>query len=144
MEATKAQITLAAKVVDKMMENDRFSRWLGLQVVEILPGFCSLSLTVTNDMLNGFDILHGGICFSMADSALAFAANSYGIRAVSVETSISHLLPCKEGDVLTATTEEISNSNRIGIYLVNIYNQEAKKVAVFKGTVYKSGKPWFE
>lgn len=144
MDQTKSQIALARKVVDKMMEKDNFSKWLGIQVVEIMPGSCILSLTVTEEMLNGFDILHGGICFSLADSALAFASNSHGIKAVSVETSISHLAPCHAGDVLTARTEEISNGKKISIYLVSIHNQDARKVAVFKGSVYKTGKIWFE
>jgi acyl-CoA thioesterase len=144
MNHTKSQIELARKVVEKMMEKDNFSKWLGIQVVEIKPGSCVLSLTVNEEMLNGFDILHGGICFSLADSALAFASNSYGSKAVSVETSISHLAPCRAGDILTARTEEISNGNKIGIYLVSIHNQDARKVAVFKGSVYKTGKNWFE
>ena len=111
MNHTKSQIELARKVVEKMMEKDNFSKWLGIQVVEIKPGSCVLSLTVNEEMLNGFDILHGGICFSLADSALAFASNSYGSKAVSVETSISHLAPCRAGDILTARTTAINNNN---------------------------------
>ena len=79
---------LAKKVVDKMMDGDAFSRWLGIEVLEISEGFCKLQMKVRDEMTNGFAIAHGGIAYSLADSCLAFAANSYGIQDVSVETSI--------------------------------------------------------
>ncbi len=134
---------LATKVVDQMYEHDAFSQWLGIRRVSEGPGSSVLQLTVRPEMLNGFHILHGGITYSLADSALAFAANSHGRRAVSVETSISHLEPCHAGDVLTATTQEQSRSNKIAIYHVTITNQKGTKVALFKGTVYRTAKPWF-
>ncbi len=139
MEKNKAN-----KVVDLMYENDWFSQWLGIERVFVEEGRCILKLKVKKEMLNGFQILHGGIYYSLADSALAFASNSYGIKSVSIETSISHLLPCKEGDVVTATTNEVSKTNKIAIYNIDITNQDNKLVAVFKGTVYITGKPWFE
>ena len=94
-------------------------------------------------MLNGFSIAHGGICYSLADSALAFASNSHGRESVSIETSISHSESLKEGDMITAVDVEINLGNKIGIYHVTITNQEQKKVALFKGTVYRTGKNWF-
>ena len=94
-------------------------------------------------MLNGFAIAHGGISYSLADSALAFASNSHGIQAVSVETSISHTKAVKEGDVLTAVSEESSLSRSIGVYHITVTNQRSEIVALFKGTVYRTGKPWF-
>lgn len=94
-------------------------------------------------MLNGFSILHGGITYSLADSALAFASNAHGIKAVSIETSISHVEACKEGDVLTAIAEEKHLTNKTGVYYVTVLNQDQKQVALFKGTVYRTGKPWF-
>jgi acyl-CoA thioesterase len=100
-------------------------------------------MTVRKEMLNGFSILHGGVTYSLADSALAFASNAHGIQSVSIETSISHTEPCREGDVLTAVAEEISLTNRVGIYYITVTNQQGKKVAFFKGTVYRTGKPWF-
>jgi acyl-CoA thioesterase len=134
--------SLATRVIDKMYNNDPFSIWLGIKRVEEGPGKCVLQLVVRKEMLNGFSIAHGGITYSLADSALAFASNSYGIKSVSVETSISHTEQVKEGDVLTAVTEEVSLSNKIGIYHIKIHNQENKTVALFKGTVYRTSKNW--
>jgi len=94
-------------------------------------------------MLNGFAIAHGGVTYSLADSCLAFASNSHGVQAVSVETSISHTKPVKAGDVLTATSEEMSLSRSIGVYHITVRNQREEIVALFKGTVYRTGKPWF-
>lgn len=133
---------LAKKVVDKMYSSDWFSQWLGIERVEVKPGRCVLRMKIRKEMLNGFSIAHGGITYSLADSALAFASNSHGRKSVSVETSISHTWQLKEGDVITATAEESSLSNKIGVYHITITNQENKKVALFKGTVYRTGKEW--
>jgi len=133
---------LAKKVVDKMYENDAFSQWLGIKRIEDGAGISVLQMTVRKEMLNGFYILHGGITYSLADSALAFASNGHGRKAVSVETSISHTHACKEGDVLTTNTKEMSLSNKIGVYQISITNQEDKTVALFKGTVYRTSKNW--
>jgi acyl-CoA thioesterase len=93
-------------------------------------------------MLNGFHIAHGGITYSLADSALAFASNAHGIQCVSVETSISHIKKVEEGDVLTTSVEEKSVTSKIGIYHVTVRNQQDEDVAFFKGTVYRTGKLW--
>ncbi|MEO6883953.1 MAG: GxxExxY protein [Bacteroidia bacterium] len=134
--------SLAEKVIDKMYKNDGFSSWLGIECVKIETGACVLKMKIRKEMLNGFGIAHGGITYSLADSALAFASNSHGRKSVSVETSISHTEPCKEGDVLIATAEEMSLSNKIGIYQITIKNQDKKIVALFKGTVYRTSKDW--
>ena len=86
--------------------------------------------------------LPGGIAYALADSCLAFASNSHGRKSVSVETSISHTQPIKEGDTITASAEEVSLTNKIGIYQIRISNQENKTVALFKGTVYRTEKIW--
>ena len=99
-------------------------------------------MIVRKEMLNGFGIAHGGITYSLADSALAFSANGYGIQSVSLETSISHTKPVKEGDVLRTKVTEESLTSKIGIYTIHIYNQENVNVALFKGTVYRTGKEW--
>ena len=130
------------KIVDTMYQNDAFSQWLGIEVVEIKDGYCKLNMTVRKEMLNGFQIAHGGIAYSLADSALAFASNSHGKKSLSVETSISHTVSVKDGDVLTATTEELSLSDKIGVYLITITNNENQKIAYFKGTVYRTSKNW--
>ena len=134
---------LATKVVDQMYNNDPFSQWLGIERLEDAPGRSVLRMTVTNEMLNGFEIAHGGITYSLADSALAFASNSHGIRSVSIETSISHTSPVKEGDILTSTADEIDLRNRVAVYYVTVVDQNDKQVALFKGTVFRTGKPWF-
>ena len=136
-------MSLPEKVFRKMYDNDAFSQWLGIEVVEVKDGYCELKMTVRKEMLNGFQIAHGGIAYSLADSALAFASNSHGRKSLSVETSISHTMSVKEGDVLTAITEELSLSDKIGVYLITITNQDNQEVAYFKGTVYRTSKKWF-
>ncbi len=131
------------KIVDTMYQNDAFSQWLGIEVVEVKDGYCKLNMTVRKEMLNGFQIAHGGIAYSLADSALAFASNSHGRKSLSVETSISHTVSVKEGNVLTAATEKLSLSDKIGVYLITITNQDNQEVAYFKGTVYRTTKEWF-
>ena len=136
-------MSLPEKVFRKMYDNDAFSQWLGIEVVEVKDGYCELKMTVRKEMLNGFQIAHGGIAYSLADSALAFASNSHGRKSLSVETSISHTVSVKEGDVLTANTEELSLSDKIGVYHITITNQDNQEVAYFKGTVYRTTKDWF-
>ena len=131
------------KIVDTMYSNDAFSQWLGIEIIEVKDGYCELKMTVRKEMLNGFQIAHGGIAYSLADSALAFASNSHGRKSLSVETSISHTVSVKEGNVLTAATEELSLSDKIGVYLITITNQNNQEVAYFKGTVYRTSKEWF-
>ena len=131
------------KIISKMFDLDAFSQWLGIEIVEIKDGYCKLEMNVRKEMLNGFQIAHGGIAYSLADSALAFASNSHGRKSLSVETSISHTVSVKEGDILFAKTNEMSLSDKIGLYLISITNQEKKEVALFKGTVYRTSKEWF-
>ena len=132
----------ASKVVDKMFNNDPFSKWLGIERIEDGEGKSVLKMTIRKEMLNGFTIAHGGITYALADSCLAFAANGHGRMSVSVETSISHTESLKEGDIITAEAEELSLTNKIGIYHIKIKNQENKVVALFKGTVYRTSKEW--
>ena len=130
------------EIVGQMMKGDAFSKLLGIKVPVIEAGHCILSLTVQEQMVNGFHIAHGGITYSMADSALAFAANAHGKQCVSIETSISHTRPVKINDELTAECIELQRGKRIGHYHVNITNQDGKKVALFKGIVHISEKDW--
>ena len=131
------------KIVNKMFDQDAFSQWLGIEIIDVSEGFCQLKMTVRKEMLNGFQIAHGGIAYSLADSALAFASNSHGRKSLSVETSISHTVSVKEGDSLIAVSNEISLSPKIGIYLISIKNQNEQEVALFKGAVYRTSKDWF-
>jgi acyl-CoA thioesterase len=129
-------------VSTQMYDNDAFSKWLGIELIDIQHGNCEIRLTVRKEMLNGFGIAHGGITYSLADSAFAFATNSIGHQAVSIETSISHTAKVVEGDVLNAKTMLINKTRKFAIYHVDITNQEEKRVASFKGTVYYTGKDW--
>jgi acyl-CoA thioesterase len=126
-----------------MMSGDAFSQWLGIEVLEISEGYCKLKMTVREEMTNGFKIAHGGIAYSLADSCLAFAANSDGVQSVSVETSISHTKKVVSGDALTATAKEVNKSSKTALYNISITNQNNIEIAYFKGTVYRTGKEWF-
>ena len=130
------------KIVNKMFEKDAFSKWLGIEVVSVSKGYCQLKMKVREEMLNGFYIAHGWIAYSLADSALAFASNSNGKQSLSIETSISHTIAIKDGDELTATTEELSLSDKIAVYLIIITNGDKQDIAYFKGTVYRTSKDW--
>ena len=134
---------LAKRVVDKMINSDAFSRWLGIEVLEITEGYCKLKMTVRKEMTNGFNIAHGGISYSLADSALAFAANSDGIQSLSVETSIAHTKKVMIGDTLIAETQEISKNEKNAVYNINITNQNNIEIAHFKGKVYRTEREWF-
>lgn len=134
--------SIAERVVQKMYDQDWFSQWLGIEVIDVTPGGCVLRMNIRKEMLNGFAIAHGGITYSLADSALAFASNGHGRKSVSVETSISHTVALREGDVITATAQEVSLTDKIAIYHITITDQSGKKVALFKGTVYRTSKEW--
>ena len=134
--------SVATRVVNRMYNDDPFSKWLGIERVEDGAGKSTLRMTVRQEMLNGFSVAHGGITYSLADSALAFAANGHGIQSMSIETGISHTKKVMEGDVLTTSTKEISLTTRIGIYQIDITNQNNEIVALFKGTVYRTGEQW--
>jgi acyl-CoA thioesterase len=127
---------------NKMYANDAFSKWLGIEIVKVSPGNCEVKMKVRKEMLNGFAIAHGGITYSLADSALAFASNSHGKKAVSIETSISHTQAVKEDDELIANACEQHISDKIAVYQIVVVNQENKTVAIFKGVVYRTQKDW--
>jgi acyl-CoA thioesterase len=132
------------KIINTMMANDFFSQWLGVIILEQKEGSCKLSITIRKDMLNGFGIAHGGITYSLADSALAFASNSKGRKSVSIETSISHLVSLKENDELIADAFCETETEKLGHYKVNLFLKKdpTKIVALFKGIVYKTSKEW--
>jgi acyl-CoA thioesterase len=133
----------AAHIQKKMYDKDWFSQWLGIECIDSGAGYSKLKMVVRKEMLNGFGIAHGGITYSLADSALAFASNSHGRMAVSIETSISHTESLVEGDIIIAEAEELSLSNKIGVYQIKVSKPDHKVVALFKGTVYRTSKEWF-
>lgn len=137
-----SETSLAQKVVNKMLAEDKFSQWLGIQVVSIAQGHCVLKMKVREEMVNGFRIAHGGIAFSFADTALAFASNAYGRLSVALECSISFAIPVNIDDELTCEAKELSLTNRTATYHIEVSNQKNEKVAFFKGTVYRTSKNW--
>ncbi len=130
------------EIVSHMLNQDTFSNWLGIEVLELRAGYCKEQITIRNEMLNGFHIAHGGIAYSLADSALAFASNTYGIQCVSIETSISHVLKVELNDVLIAEGMEVYRGKKTAIYEVRVQNQNNDLVALFKGTVFITQKEW--
>lgn len=126
-----------------MYEKDAFSQWLGVERLEERAGYSRCRMTIREEMTNGFGIAHGGITFSFADSAFAFASNSRGRHAVSIETSISHTKSLRVGDVIIAEATEESLANKLAIYRVTIQKENGELVALFKGTVYRKKTEWF-
>ena len=131
---------LANKVVEQMMKDDAFSQWLGIEIIEIKEGYSKIKMTVRSEMMNGLNIVHGGIAFSLADSAFAFACNSRNNLSVALDTSINFLKPVHPGDELFAEAKEIHNGKSTGLYHVTITNQRSHTVALFKGTCFRTGK----
>lgn len=129
------------KILDILTARDRFSAWLGLQVDEIGEGFCRLHYTVTLDMVNGFERIHGGILFSASDSALAFACNSHGTIAVALDVSITFTRPAFPGEKLIVTAKNVHLGNKIGVYEIRTENEAGALVCLFKGTAYRTDKP---
>lgn len=131
---------LAKQVVNHMMAHDKFSQWLGITVLNIKEGFSKVQMTVRDEMVNGFGIVHGGIIFSMADSAFAFACNNRNILSVALDTSINFTKAVHTGDILTAEAREIHNGRSTGLYQITIINQNNEQVAHFKGTCFRTGR----
>lgn len=131
---------LAGEVVEHMMRHDLFSQWLGISILEIKEGYSKIRMTVREEMINGFGIVHGGIAFSLADSAFAFACNNRNVLSVALDTSINFTKPVHVGDVLTAEAKEIHNGKSTGLYHITISNQKNHMVALFKGLCYRTDK----
>src|SRR5688572_26645792 len=133
---------IADRVGYSMYSKDRASQALGMKVAEISPGRAVLAMTVREDMLNGHDICHGGLMATLADSAFAFACNSYNELTVAAGFSIDIVAPARLGDVLTARCQELSKAGRTGVYDAEITNQRGERVALFRGRSYTlKGKP---
>jgi acyl-CoA thioesterase len=131
---------LAERVVAGMMAQDAFSRWLGIEIVAVAPDTSTVRMTVRPEMVNGFGVAHGGIVYSLADSALAFASNTHGKVTVAIDNAISYPAAVNVGDELTATATMMSSSRRLSFLNVSVVNQAGETVATFKGTVYKTEK----
>ena len=135
---TEAQAqALAQRVADGMYARDRASQALGMRIVDVGPGRARLAMTVRADMLNGHAICHGGFIFTLADSAFAFACNSYNLTTVASGCAIDFLAPAHEGDTLTATAVEQSATGRTGVYDIDVTNQRGERIALFRGKSYR-------
>lgn len=133
---TEAAIDRAKQIVGHMLDQDAFSQWLGLEILALAPGSCQVRMPVREDMVNGFGILHGGVSFSLADSALAFASNSYGPICVALDLHMHYPKAGKVGDVFIATATENHRGRRTAQYTIQIHNQAEELVGLFQGTVY--------
>ena len=130
----------AQTVVEYMMKHDAFSQWLGIEVLQIKEGYSQIRMTLRDEMLNGFGVVHGGIAFSFADSAFAFACNNRNNLSMALDTNITFTRATKPGDVLTAEAKELHNGRSTGLYLVTVTNQQNEQGALFKGTCFRTGK----
>src|SRR6185437_8483153 len=131
---------LAKDVVNYLMENDLFSKWLGIEILKISEGYSKINMTIRKEMINGFGISHGGIAFSLADSAFAFACNNRNNLSVALDTSINFIKPVHVDDILTAEAKELHNGKSTGLYHISITNQNNHTIAIFKGTCFRTGK----
>lgn len=129
-----------ADVLGIMLAEDAFTKWLGLEIEAHGEGYCRLTYRIREDMLNGFHRLHGGILFSAADSALAFACNSHGRLAVALEANISYMRPVGLGERLTVEATEVYLGHKTGVYDIRTTNDKGELVALFKGTAYRTSK----
>ena len=128
------------RVVEHMLEHDKFSEWLGIKMLCITEGYSKIKMIIRDEMTNGFHVVHGGVIFSLADSAFAFACNNRNNLSLALETNISFLKQVNVGDELTAEAKEIHNGKSTGVYSITILNQNDQQVALFKGTCFRTGK----
>jgi len=122
-----------------MYAEDGASQALGMRILEVRPGYARLAMKVREDMVNGHKLCHGGLIFTLADSAFAFACNTYNAVTVESAANVEFLLPARLGDELTATAEERSRSKRTGIYDVTVRNSQGECVALFRGRSHEIG-----
>ena len=131
---------LAQKVVDKMMDHDAFSQWMDVKVLDIKEGYSKIQMTIRKEMVNGFGIVHGGLPFSLADSAFAFACNNRNNLSVALDVTITFTKAVNVDDTLTAEAKEVHNGRSTGVYLITVTNQKNEQVVLFKGTCFRTGK----
>jgi acyl-CoA thioesterase len=140
MSTQQENDSLAKRVVDQMMRDDLFSQWMGIRVLEVKEGYAKIQMILREEMVNGFGMIHGGIVFSLADSAFAFACNSRNNLSVALDTNITFTKTSKPGDVLSAEANELHNGRNTGLYLITVLNQDGDQIALFKGTCFRTGK----
>ena len=123
----------ARQSAETMLAADKATKGLGMKITEVGPGRAVLTMPVRDDMLNGHGICHGGFIFSLADSAFAFACNTYNQNTVAQQNQITYLAPGQSGELLTATAREVSRTGRSGIYDVTVTGEDGRTVALFRG-----------
>ncbi|WP_299398223.1 hotdog fold thioesterase [uncultured Gelidibacter sp.] len=131
------------KIPFKMLNQDPYSTWLGIEILESELGRCKVGLTIRKEMLNSMGKAHGGISYALADTAFGFAANTHGKYAVSIETSINHIEALNEGDYITAESVIEKVKNKLGFNIIEV-KRGNEVVALFKGVVYRTNKEWIE
>jgi len=131
------------KIPYKMLSQDAFSQWLGIEILDCEIGRCKVGMTIRKEMLNSMNKAHGGLSYSLADTAFGFSANTHGKYAVSIETSINHIEALEEGDYLTAEATLDLQKKKVGFNIVEVKRGE-ELVALFKGVVYRTSKDWEE
>jgi acyl-CoA thioesterase len=127
----------------KMLSQDAFSQWMGIEIIECELGRCKVAMTIRKEMLNSMNYAHGGISYTLADTAFGFAANTHGKYAVSIETSINHIEALNEGDYLVAESVIEKVNNKLGFNVIEVKRGD-ELVALFKGVVYRTQKDWEE
>lgn len=128
------------EIVHKMMSNDLFSKWLGIEIISIKKGYCMLSSTISKEMTNGFNLAHGGICYSLADSCFAFTANSLGKISLTKSAEITYLKKVELNETIFAECEQHQKDS--SMFTVNILNQKKEEIAIFKGIAHFTSKDW--
>ena len=128
------------EIVHKMMSNDLFSKWLGIEIISIKKGYCKLSSTISKEMTNGFNLAHGGICYSLADSCFAFTANSLGKISLTKSAEITYLKKVELNETIFAECEQLQKDS--SMFTVNILNQKKEEIAIFKGIAHFTNKDW--
>ena len=126
------------ELVENLLKKDPFSQWMEIEILEATTGTCTVQCTVNNEMLNGYEVAHGGILFSLADTALAFSAATLGRTALALDNSISFTKKARLGDILIAESSAVNTTYRTGLFDVRIRNQDNETVAFMKGTVYRT------
>jgi acyl-CoA thioesterase len=131
----------STSITHHMLRLDQFSQWLGIEIIEVREGYCKAKMKLREEMINGLGVVHGGIAFSLADSAFAFACNNRNNLSLALDTSMNFTKTLLPGDELVAEAKELHNGKSTGVYLVTLYNQNNMQVGLFKGTCFRTGKP---
>lgn len=126
--------------IKKLLKQDSFSKWMGIEIISVSEGYCKIGCRIRDEMTNGFGVTHGGIIFSLADTALAFSASSFGEVALALDNSISFTQKSYSGDRLTATSTAVNITRKTGLFDIRIKNQKDITIAMMKGSVYRTGK----